>query len=122
MMANKAMLFGDLETASRILLAGSPKQAKQLGREVRGFDEAKWDIEKRRIVDEGSFHKFDQNTALGKFLVSTNDTVLVEASPVDRIWGIGLAADDSRAANPLLWRGENLLGFALMQARERLAV
>lgn len=122
MMAKKALLFEDRETASRILEAGSPKQAKQLGREVRGFDEEKWDAAKRRIVDEGSFHKFDQNTALKEFLVSTGDAVLVEASPVDRIWGIGLSADDKRAANPLLWRGENLLGFALMQARERLAV
>ena len=84
------------------------------------IDAAKWDAEKYRIVTEGSFEKFRQHPALGAFLLATGDQVLVEASPVDRIWGIGLAADDERAGNPLLWRGENLLGFALMEARDRL--
>ncbi|MER8820288.1 NADAR family protein [Mesorhizobium sp. M0991] len=69
---------------------------------------------------KGAFQKFRQNAALREYLLSTHDRVLVEASPVDRVWGIGLAADDERAVNPLLWRGENLLGFALMQARDRL--
>ena len=91
-----------------------------MGREVRGFDSATWDREKMRIVTEGSFYKFKQNAVLRDFLLSTGDDVLVEASPVDRIWGIGLAADDERAGNPLLWRGDNLLGFALMETREKL--
>jgi ribA/ribD-fused uncharacterized protein len=120
MMAEKARLFGDKDAASKIMAAGSPKQAKQLGREVRGFDEAVWDREKMRIVTEGSVHKFKQNPPLRDFLRSTGEVVLVEASPVDRVWGIGLAAEDERAGNPLLWRGDNLLGFALMAARERL--
>lgn len=120
MMAEKARLFGDPAAVSAILAAASPKQAKQLGREVRGFDPARWDCEKMRIVTEGNLHKFGQNTLLKDFLLSTGDSILVEASPVDRIWGIGLAADDERAGNPLLWRGENLLGFALMETREKL--
>lgn len=120
MMAAKARLFGDEQMATRILEAGSPKQAKQLGREVKGFDGAIWDREKRDVVADGSFQKFRQNKDLGEFLLATRDHVLVEASPVDRVWGIGLAADNEKAANPLLWRGENLLGFALMQARDRL--
>ena len=120
MMAAKARLFGDEQAASQILKAGSPKQAKQLGRQVNGFDGARWDAEKYRIVTEGSLQKFRQNPALRAFLLSTGNQVLVEASPVDRVWGIGLAADDEKATNPLLWRGENLLGFALMQARDRL--
>ena len=121
-MAQKARLFGDDQTAARILDAESPKQVKQLGREVRGFDSARWDEEKRRIVTEGNAHKFTQNLALGEFLLSTRDLILVEASPVDPVWGIGLAADDDNARNPLLWRGENLLGFALMDVRDRLGV
>ena len=121
MMAEKARLFGDIEAASRIAGAASPKAAKQMGREVRGFDGAAWDREKLRIVTEGNLEKFRQNEPLRRFLALTAGKVLVEASPVDPIWGIGLAADDERAANPILWRGENLLGFALMAVRERLA-
>ncbi|MEJ6784443.1 NADAR family protein [Aminobacter sp. Piv2-1] len=120
MMAEKARLFGDQETASKILAAESPKQAKQFGRGVRGFDPAIWDREKARIVTEGSKHKFGQNLALRDFLLSTGSAILVEASPVDPVWGIGLAAEDVRASNPLQWGGENLLGFALMEARESL--
>jgi len=120
MMSHKARLFGDEETASRILKAESPKDVKQLGREARGFDAAAWDAKKLAIVQEGSFHKFSQNAALRDYLLSTGDLILVEASPVDRIWGIGLAANDDRASDPHQWQGENLLGFALMHARERL--
>ncbi|OCC03192.1 hypothetical protein BA190_19595 [Labrys sp. WJW] len=120
MMAGKARLFGDEQSLSEILTAASPKQAKQLGRGVKGFESSHWDAQKYRIVTEGSIHKFGQNPALKEFLLSTGEAVLVEASPVDRVWGIGLAGDDERAGNPLLWRGENLLGFALMQARDHL--
>lgn len=120
MMSQKARLFGDDETASRILTAESPKEVKQLGREARGFDAAVWDDKKFGIAQEGSFHKFGQNAELRDYLLSTKDLVLVEASPVDHVWGIGLAAGDPDAPNPLRWRGENLLGFALMRARERL--
>ena len=78
------------------------------------------DDNKLAIVEEGSFHKFGQNAELLNYLTSTGDLVLVEASPVDRIWGIGLAADDADATNPPQWRGDNLLGFALMRVRQRL--
>jgi ribA/ribD-fused uncharacterized protein len=120
MMAEKARLFGDEESAAKILQAPSPKAAKELGRAVKGFDGAKWTNHRFGIVARGSFEKFRQNAALRDYLIGTGDRVLVEASPVDRIWGIGIAEDDTRAENPLLWRGENLLGFALMQARDRL--
>lgn len=120
MMAGKARLFGDDETAARIVAAATPQEVKQLGRGARGFDPARWDREKLGIVQAGSVHKFSQNAALGAFLLATGDRILVEASPVDPIWGIGLAADHADATNPLRWRGENLLGFALMHARTRL--
>lgn len=120
MMSQKARLFGDEETAYRILSAASPKDVKQLGREAKGFDAAIWDEEKLAIVQQGSFLKFSQNSELRDYLTSTGELVLVEASPVDRIWGIGLAADNADASNPTRWRGDNLLGFALMHARQRL--
>ncbi|MFE0510763.1 NADAR family protein [Streptomyces sp. NPDC058964] len=121
MMAGKARLFGDAEAERRILAAGHPSQAKKAGRLVRDFDEATWEQERFRIVVEGSVHKFTAHAGLREFLLNTGDRVLVEASPVDRVWGIGLAASDEAAQHPERWRGPNLLGFALMEARERIA-
>ncbi|MFJ8544236.1 NADAR family protein [Streptomyces sp. NPDC093586] len=120
MMAGKARLFGDAEAERRVLAAGHPAEAKKAGRLVRGFDEAVWERERFRIVVEGSVHKFASAPALRAFLLNTGERVLVEASPVDRVWGIGLTADDEGATDPERWRGANLLGFALMVARERL--
>jgi ribA/ribD-fused uncharacterized protein len=120
MMAGKARLFGDAEAEKKALAAGHPSQAKKAGRLVRGFDEATWERERFRLVVEGSVHKFAAHPELRRFLLNTGERVLVEASPVDRVWGIGLAADDEAASDPERWRGPNLLGFALMEARDRL--
>ncbi|MFJ9111817.1 NADAR family protein [Streptomyces sp. NPDC102283] len=120
MMAGKARLFGDLEAERAAVSATSPAAAKKAGRLVRGFDEDVWIRERFALVVAGSAHKFGQAPELGGFLLGTGDRVLVEASPLDRIWGIGLAADDERVERPQEWRGLNLLGFALMEARERL--
>ncbi|MEV5354267.1 NADAR family protein [Streptomyces sp. NPDC086081] len=120
MMAGKARLFEDAAAERAVLAAGHPAEAKKAGRLVRGFDEATWARERFRIVVEGSVHKFGAHPELRGFLLGTGERVLVEASPVDRVWGIGLAADDEAAMDPERWRGPNLLGFALMAARERL--
>ncbi|MFI9749605.1 NADAR family protein [Streptomyces collinus] len=120
MMAAKARLFEDAAAERAALAAGHPAEAKKAGRLVRGFDEAVWARERFRIVVEGSVHKFGAHPELLAYLLGTGDRVLVEASPVDRVWGIGLAADDEAAMDPERWRGPNLLGFALMEARERL--
>jgi hypothetical protein len=120
MMFRKAELFNDLETAERILKAGRPAAVKALGRTVRGFQESIWQQNRVAIVVDGNHAKFSQSELLRSFLLGTKQRVLVEASPVDKIWGIGLTADDPRAENPLEWRGLNLLGFALMDVRERL--
>lgn len=120
MMAGKARLFGDEEMLQRILSATTPKQAKSLGRKVRGFDSATWDAHRVPIVVEGNIHKFSGNPTLRRFLLGTGDAVLVEASPYDRIWGIGLSASAPGADDPAAWRGLNLLGFALMDVREAL--
>ncbi|MEX3102762.1 NADAR family protein [Streptomyces sp. ST1015] len=117
MMAEKARLFGDTEAEAAVLAAGHPSVAKNAGRLVRGFDEGVWVRERFRIVVEGSVHKFRSDPGLREFLVGTGERVLVEASPLDRVWGIGLAARD--AGDPERWRGLNLLGFALMEARGR---
>ncbi|MGW2910581.1 NADAR family protein [Streptomyces asoensis] len=120
MMAGKARLFEDAEAEERALAARSPAQAKKEGRLVRGFDEEVWRRERFGLVVEGSVHKFASSPALRSFLLGTGTRVLVEASPVDRVWGIGLTADEEAAQDPQRWRGDNLLGFALMEAREHL--
>jgi ribA/ribD-fused uncharacterized protein len=120
MMWRKAVLFGDEQQAAAILKAGSPAQAKALGRAVSGFDEAVWTGHRWGIVVDGSVAKFADNPPLRDYLLATKNRVLVEASPRDRIWGIGLTADSEFAEQPAKWRGLNLLGFALMEARARL--
>lgn len=120
MMAGKARLFNDAEMEKEILKATTPNQAKALGRKVKDFDPKLWDEHKYQIVTQGNLLKFSQNQKFKDFLLSTGDKVLVEASPYDRIWGIGMLETDNRAENPLLWNGENLLGFALMEVRDEL--
>lgn len=121
MMAAKARLFGDDELLPEILAASHPREAKMLGRKVRGFDDETWARHRFGLVVEGNVAKFGQHTELRDFLLGTGSRVLVEASPRDRVWGIGLGASNERAADPGNWRGLNLLGFALMEARQRLA-
>ena len=120
MMAGKAQLFGDSEIREQILKCSDPRQIKALGRKVRGFDQKVWDKFKYAIVLNGNWCKFSQNRDLREFLLSTGDSVLVEASPYDNIWGIRLAASSQEAQDPTQWRGQNLLGFALMEVRDEL--
>ena len=120
MMAHKARLFGDAEAERLALEVSGPAPAKKAGRLVRGFDEAVWERERLGIVVEGGVRKFASDAGLRGFLLGTGEQVLVEAGPVDRVWGIGLAADDDRACDPTRWQGPNLLGFALMRARDQL--
>ena len=120
MMAGKARLFGDAEMEEKILKASHPKQAKMLGRKAKGFDETAWVAKRFELVVAGNEGKFAQHEDLKAFLLGTGQRVLVEASPVDKIWGIGMKGDDERAEKPQEWRGLNLLGFALMEVRERL--
>lgn len=121
MMAGKARLFGDDEVLGEILACEHPREAKVLGRKVRGFDQEAWEAARFGIVVDGGVAKFGQNAGLRDFLLGTGRRVLVEASPRDRIWGIGMSASHENAENPALWRGHNLLGFALMETRARLA-
>ena len=120
MMAEKAALFGDEATRQEVLEATTPGAAKALGRRVQGFEEARWLEQRFPIVVRANEAKFSQNAELSDFLKQTGSRILVEASPVDRIWGIGLAGDDASVHDPHRWQGLNLLGFALMQVRQRL--
>lgn len=121
MMAEKARLFGDEEIRAQILKTSDPAICKKLGRKVRNFNQERWNKNRENIARKGNFYKFSQNAKLREFLLSTGDKILVEASPRDRIWGIGMGKSNPDALDPAKWRGRNLLGFAIMSARKKIA-
>jgi len=118
MMHQKALLFGDTEVAQLIMETDSPRAQKMLGREVRNFDPKVWSENCISIMVDGCLSKFEQNPALGAQLLATGKTAVVEASPYDKVWGIGMTADDPRATDPTQWEGQNLLGHVLMEVRD----
>ncbi|MGG1651864.1 NADAR family protein [Paenibacillus sp. NRS-1780] len=118
MMFKKAQLFGDEEAASKIMQAPTPREQKARGRSVRGFDQSLWEANCRQFVYDGSYAKFTQNSNLLKHLLKTKGTTLVEASPTDTIWGVGLAETDARIRCRKSWRGTNWLGEILTKLRE----
>jgi ribA/ribD-fused uncharacterized protein len=120
MMAEKARLFDDQATLALILEAKTPNDAKSLGRRIKPFIHDRWVDRRFDAVVEGNLAKFGQNKDLLGFLVGTGDKILVEASPNDAIWGIGMSESDPAALSPLTWKGINLLGFALMEVRASL--
>lgn len=119
-MAEKARLFHDYDIEARIMAEYSQMTIKKLGRQVAGYVDSEWKAVRQQVSVKGNIAKFSQNNALGEYLLSTGDKIIVEASPKDTIWGIGLAEDSADAINPRRWRGENILGFALMEVREYL--
>ncbi len=121
MMAEKARVFGDDQALPAILAAKNPRDQKAWGRKVGNFDASTWNAVCRGIVYRGNLAKFEQNESLRSLLVATEDRTIVEASPRDRVWGIGLAAKDPRASDPSQWHGTNWLGIALEQVRKTLA-
>jgi hypothetical protein len=120
MMYQKAILFGDSETAKEILAEESePKNCKRLGRRVQNFDDEIWGSNARRIVAEGVYFKFTQNPSMKKVLLETNNMKLVEAAPQDRVWGIGYSEAKALLVPRNRW-GKNWLGSVLMGVRERI--
>jgi ribA/ribD-fused uncharacterized protein len=121
MMAEKARLFDDKTQLANVLATEKPAAAKAFGRKVENFVPPLWEVKKGEIVIKGNVAKFSQNVDLQAFLLKTGDKIIVEASPVDSIWGIGLAPENPLATQPEHWRGRNLLGFALMEVRDILS-
>lgn len=120
MMAEKARMFGDTEREALIMKARDPDIQKRLGRQVRKFNEGRWNARARDIVYEGNLAKFSQNPELKDLLLETAGTTLAEASPYDKIWGIGLQETDRRAKSRNTWNGTNWLGEVLMRVRATL--
>ncbi|KAM7189567.1 protein of unknown function (DUF1768) domain containing protein [Naviculisporaceae sp. PSN 640] len=120
MMYCKAARFGDHATQRKILLSKDPKEQKKLGRMTSGFEDASWDEVKYNVVVVGNMAKFGQNKHLMKVLLDTIGRELAEAASKDRVWGIGFTANNARK-NPSREKwGQNLLGKALMEVRERI--
>jgi len=120
MMYCKAKAFGDDEKAEVILQDTNPHYMKHHGREVVNFKQDVWDSIKFSIVANGNKAKFSQNEELKKALIATGDKVIVEASPFDTIWGIGMLENSPDIVDDSKWQGQNLLGKALMQVRAEL--
>lgn len=121
MMAKKALMFGDAESHKMIMSTDSPKDQKAFGRRVKGFDKSRWEEECRDIVFDANYAKFTQNGNLLEELMKTGDKEIVEASPVDKIWGIGLHETDPDALDKSKWQGTNWLGEAIMQVRDAIS-
>ena len=120
MMEQKALFFGDTEMAEKIMGTRDPAQQKAFGRLVKNFDAAKWNAVSRDIVYKGCLAKFTQIEEYKEYMLATGDEELVEASPYDKIWGIGLGQNDPRALDKSQWQGTNWLGEVLMRVRETL--
>lgn len=118
MMLMKAIYFGDLESVEKICKTSNPAEQKKLGRKVKNFDPIRWNDVARDIVFAGNLLKFTQNEGLKQMLLDTGDRILVEASPYDKIWGIGLSEDDPNIEDASKWLGTNWLGHVLMEVRE----
>ncbi len=121
MMHQKAILFDDNKTAQMILNTKSPREQKALGRMVKNFDKSLWKEHARQIVYEGCYYKFTQNKLAYDYLMATAGTYLVEASPTDIIWGVGLTGPKGKIEDPKNWQGTNWLGQVLTQLRDDLS-
>ena len=120
MMYNKARCFNDEQVASAILATNDVAEIKALGRSVANYDDHYWNGIRQLIVFEGLIAKFTQNEQLKRQLMSTHDAILAECAVADTIWGIGLSMSDPRRFHRDTWKGQNLLGYALMQVRDQI--
>lgn len=120
MMYKKAQLFNDKEIMQEILSTDNVGKIKMLGRSVKNYDEVLWNGVRQIVVYEGLYAKFSQNESLREKLLATENDILAECAVSDCIWGIGLAMNDEKRLSTEEWRGQNLLGFAIMQVREKL--
>jgi len=122
MMAKKALLFNDDISYDEIMETDKPMTQKAIGKRVKNFDKDKWEAFCRDYVFEGNYAKFTQNPKMLEELLTYGDRDIVEASPEDKIWGIGLHESDPKVHDPSKWEGTNWLGLAIMRVRDTLKV
>lgn len=119
-MYRKCLTFGDTVTAEKLLSSDSPKEQKALGREAAGYIDSVWAGIRQTVAIRGLYAKFSQDAELKRLLLGTGDAVLVECTSNDRIWACGLDKDDDDRLSADRWKGQNILGFALMEVRNML--
>jgi ribA/ribD-fused uncharacterized protein len=117
MMAMKARHFGDEDAYTRIMNAKYPEQQKAIGRQVKNFNADSWNAVSRDYVYKANLEKFSSDASLKAYILATGEDEIVEASPTDRIWGIGLDEYDPLRLDKSNWRGTNWLGEVLMKVR-----
>jgi ribA/ribD-fused uncharacterized protein len=122
MMFWKAILFRDYDIAGQILEETSGTKIKKLGRKIKNFNNNVWDKNKYNIVKTGNRLKFSQNPKLRRQLLNTGNKTIVEASPYDCIWGVGMKSDHPDITDPTKWKGQNLLGKAIMEVRDEMII
>lgn len=118
MMLKKALMFGDFESAKKVMATSNPKDQKQIGREIKSFNDKIWVKYCKKIVYDANMAKFIQNPDLLKKLMDTGESILVEASPYDKRWGIGLGAENPFAQDRSTWQGLNWLGIIITFVRD----
>lgn len=118
MMAQKALMFKDPESFDKIMNSSNPKDHQKFGREVKNFDQKRWDSIKEEIVYRGNWLKFTQNKGFRDTLLKTKKYILVEASPFDKVWGIGMGVEDEGIEDSANWKGQNLLGKTITRVRD----
>ena len=116
----KGRHFGDVTSCMKILEAKTPKEAKELGRLVKNFNEVEWNKVRLGYMIEVLVEKFGQNPNLKTTLLNTEERQIIEGSPYDKIWGVGIHWQDADCLDESKWKGQNLLGIALMNVREQL--
>lgn len=116
----KALYFCDLKSADLIIKTSHPYDAKKIGRKVKNFNDILWSAISMTVMYDVNLAKFSHTEILRQCLLETGDRIIVEASPYDKIWGIGLAENDPKALDQSNWKGKNNLGKVLMQLRETL--
>jgi len=118
MMAQKALFFKDKEQLQKIMNTDNPRDQKYYGRQVKNFDDKKWSKISRGVVFKANMAKFTQNPRMLDELISYGNREIVEASPTDKIWGIGLAVDDPKIHDKSNWQGTNWLGEVIMDVKK----
>ena len=116
-MYQKCVLFGDTASAKAVLATNDTEAQQTIGRHAKGYIGAVWAGRRQLVAVRGLLAKFSQNEDLKKKLLDTGEAWLVECAYSDTIWACGIRLNEDERFDVSKWRGQNILGFALMEVR-----